>query len=41
MSNVFAFDSPKMTGHLLYGKWGIKKVHRLRFIVKSFIKGPL
>ncbi len=31
----------KMTGHLLYGKWGIKKVHRLRFIVKSFIKGPL
>lgn len=31
----------KLTGHLLYGKWQIKKVHRSGFIVQNLVKGPL
>src|SRR3989344_773452 len=31
----------KMTGHLLYGKWGVKKVSSNKFQVISLIKGPL
>ncbi|MBI3638238.1 DNA-formamidopyrimidine glycosylase [Candidatus Wolfebacteria bacterium] len=29
----------KMTGHLLYGKWRIKKVHNSKFIAHSLLKG--
>lgn len=31
----------KLTGHLLYGKWKVKKVSSSKFIVQSLIKGPL
>ena len=30
----------KMTGHLLYGKWRIKKVSNFKFQVSSLLKGP-
>jgi len=31
----------KLTGHLLYGKWKIKKIQNSKFKVQSLLKGPL
>src|SRR3989344_4340738 len=31
----------KMTGHLLYGKWQVRKVSSMKYQVSSLLKGPL
>jgi formamidopyrimidine-DNA glycosylase len=40
-NNYLLLVHQKMTGHLLYGKWQVKKVHGSKFVVNSLLKGSL
>jgi len=39
--NFLLLIHQKLTGHLLYGKWQIKKISRSKYQVLSLIRGPL